>query len=413
MLFSLFRVLIYNSLFCFSTSSCNVILEAARRCRSPVIIRISHASGVHTFADGPYKKGDIRLDQYHPNAAVAGSVALALHVRTVAPFYGVPVILQSETLCLKRLVSWYEGLLVANESHFEQHGEPLYSSHLLDLTTDVVIKKGEDIAIAAQYLKRLDRIKVWLNLKVGGDFGIGPSDDMKEGSGVGDRMTPTTLTASRIWNAYETLSQISDRFSLAVPTGIALPCLGQALVRNQKGLFWFLDEDDVGATAESNNLRCSGISLHEEVSEALPCGRVVQVNVNNIDSLAMHSSSRPGVDGAFSCTNSVAVSSSNKEHRPVSYGRPNSWNDSEALVWCALVMEELRSKGQWHYDKTADFLLETDEGIRALDFGPRKSSFLCSKLRGMLQPMFIPLVLIIICFPVTSCSRRWSLPSYT
>jgi hypothetical protein len=168
-------------------------------------------------------------------------------------------------------------------------------------------------------------------------------------------------------------------------------------------LFWFLDEDDVGATAESNNLPCSGISHHEEVSEALPCGRVIQVNVNNIDSFAMHSSSRPGVDGTYSCTNSVAVSGPNKENRPVSYGPPNSWNDSEALVWCALVMEELRSKGQWHDDKTA----ERDEGIRPLDFGPRKAPFFCIKLHGMLQTMFIPLILIIICFPVMSCLQRW------
>lgn len=44
-----------------------------------------------------------------PNACVAGSVAIAMHVRSVASYYGVPVVLHSDH-CAKKtasMVRWY------------------------------------------------------------------------------------------------------------------------------------------------------------------------------------------------------------------------------------------------------------------------------------------------------------------
>ena len=41
-----------------------------------------------------------------PNNSTAGSVALAMHVRSVAKYYGIPVILHSDH-CAKKLLPWY------------------------------------------------------------------------------------------------------------------------------------------------------------------------------------------------------------------------------------------------------------------------------------------------------------------
>ena len=48
------------------------------------------------------------------DAADAGSVALAYHVRAVARYYGVPVVLHSDH-CAKKLLPWFDGMIAANE----------------------------------------------------------------------------------------------------------------------------------------------------------------------------------------------------------------------------------------------------------------------------------------------------------
>merc|ERR1712238_637698 len=81
-----------------------------------------------------------------PNAAAAGSVALAMHVRCVAKYYGVPVVLHSDH-CAKKLLPWFDGMIEANEAFFAQYGEPLFSSHMLDLSEE---PDEENIAICLE-----------------------------------------------------------------------------------------------------------------------------------------------------------------------------------------------------------------------------------------------------------------------
>ena len=88
------------------------------------------------------------------NACAAGSVALALHVRAMAPYYGVPVIMHSDH-CAKNLLPWFDGMLEADEAYFAQFGEPLFSSHMLDLSEE---PDEENIAICVQYFKRMGKI---------------------------------------------------------------------------------------------------------------------------------------------------------------------------------------------------------------------------------------------------------------
>ena len=85
------------------------------------------------------------------NSCAAGAVALALHVRAMAPYYGIPVIMHSDH-CAKKLLPWFDGMLAADEAYFAQYGEPLFSSHMLDLSEE---PDDENIAICVQYMKKM------------------------------------------------------------------------------------------------------------------------------------------------------------------------------------------------------------------------------------------------------------------
>lgn len=50
-------------------------------------------------------------------ASIAGAVAMALHVRQMAKFYGIPVVLHSDH-CAKKLLPWFDGMLQADEVSF-------------------------------------------------------------------------------------------------------------------------------------------------------------------------------------------------------------------------------------------------------------------------------------------------------
>jgi fructose-bisphosphate aldolase class II len=54
-----------------------------------------------------------------------------------------------------------DGLLDADEKYFEEHGEPLYSSHMIDLSEE---SKEENIAITKKYLQRAAPMKQWLEM---------------------------------------------------------------------------------------------------------------------------------------------------------------------------------------------------------------------------------------------------------
>ena len=56
-------------------------------------------------------------------------------MRQVAKLYGVPVILHTDH-CQKSWLPWFDGLIEASEEYFEKNGEPLFSSHMLDLSEE-------------------------------------------------------------------------------------------------------------------------------------------------------------------------------------------------------------------------------------------------------------------------------------
>ena len=73
----------------------------------------------------------------------------ALHVRTLAKVYGVPVVLHTDH-CAKKLLPWVDGVIAAGEEYFAKNGEPLFSSHMLDLSEQPI---AENLEISARNLE--------------------------------------------------------------------------------------------------------------------------------------------------------------------------------------------------------------------------------------------------------------------
>merc|ERR1719384_856144 len=144
------------------------------------------------------------------NACAAGAVALALHVRTMAPYYGIPVIMHSDH-CAKKLLPWFDGMLEADETYFAQYGVPLFSSHMLDLSEE---PDEENIAICVEYFKKMAPMKIWLEMEIGITGG--------EEDGVNNEdVDPEKLytTPEQVYAVYEALSKIGPMFSIAAAFG--------------------------------------------------------------------------------------------------------------------------------------------------------------------------------------------------
>merc|ERR1719453_943186 len=118
-------------------SSCSIsgCLEAAKKYGGPMMIQFSRGGGQFYAGKAADNDGDA--------ACIAGAVAGALHVREVAKLYGVPVILHTDH-CMRSWLPWFDGLIEANEDYFEANGEPLFSSHMLDLSEEPREEDGVD-----------------------------------------------------------------------------------------------------------------------------------------------------------------------------------------------------------------------------------------------------------------------------
>jgi len=128
----------------------------------------------------------------------------------MAPYYGVPIILHSDH-CAKKLLPWFDGMIEANEGYYKQYGEPLFSSHMLDLSEE---PDEENIAICVQYMKKLSAMKIWLEMEIGITGG--------EEDGVNnDDVDPEKLYTSpeQVFSVYEALSPIGPMFSIAAAFG--------------------------------------------------------------------------------------------------------------------------------------------------------------------------------------------------
>jgi fructose-bisphosphate aldolase class II len=187
---------------CTSSSTINAVLEASAKHNSLVMIQFSQG--------GAQFIGGKSCPNKNQEASIIGSIAGAMHVRTVAASYGVPVILHSDH-CAKKLLPWFDGMLKADQEHFDKHGEALFSSHMLDLSEE---PDEENIAICAEYLKKMAPLGMILEMEIGITGGV--EDGVNNESVSKDKLYSTP---EDVFKVYETLSPISEMFTIAAAFG--------------------------------------------------------------------------------------------------------------------------------------------------------------------------------------------------
>ena len=184
------------------SNSANAVMETAAAVNGPVIVQYSNGGGLFNAGKS--------LNNVNEKAAIAGSIAGALHVHTMAEHYGAAVILHTDH-CAKKLLPWIDGLLEASEKYFATNGKPLFSSHMIDLSEEPL---EENIEICKRYLERMSKIGMTLEIELGI---TGGEEDGVDNSDVDSSKLYTQ--PEEVAYAYEQLKNVSDRFTVAAAFG--------------------------------------------------------------------------------------------------------------------------------------------------------------------------------------------------
>lgn len=184
------------------SNSANAVMETAAAVNGPVIVQYSNGGGLFNAGKS--------LNNVNEKAAIAGSIAGALHVHTMAEHYGAAVILHTDH-CAKKLLPWIDGLLEASEKHFATNGKPLFSSHMIDLSEEPL---EENIEICKRYLERMSKIGMTLEIELGI---TGGEEDGVDNSDVDSSKLYTQ--PEEVAYAYEQLKNVSNRFTVAAAFG--------------------------------------------------------------------------------------------------------------------------------------------------------------------------------------------------
>lgn len=184
------------------TNSVNAVLETAKAVNSPVVIQFSNG-GAHFFSG-------LGLTKENQIGAIAGGISGALHIHNVAKLYGVPVIIHTDHAA-RKLLPWIDALLDAGEQYFKTNGKPLYSSHMIDLSEELLT---ENIETCKKYLARMSRIGMTLEIELGV---TGGEEDGVDNTGIASSRLYTQ--PEDVAYAYEELSKVSDRFTIAASFG--------------------------------------------------------------------------------------------------------------------------------------------------------------------------------------------------
>lgn len=180
------------------SDSVNAVLESAKKADSPIIIQFSN--GGAAFYAG----------KACPNGNILGAIAGAKHVHLLAKEYGVAVILHTDHAS-KKLIPWIDELIKASMEHKKAYGVPLFSSHMLDLSEESL---EENIKICEEYLRILSELDISLEIELGV---TGGEEDGVDNTGIDNSLLYTQ--PEDVAFAYEKLSAISDKFSIAASFG--------------------------------------------------------------------------------------------------------------------------------------------------------------------------------------------------
>jgi len=184
------------------SNTINGVLETAAKLKAPVIIQFSNGGSIFNAGKSLSNEGQ--------QAAILGAIAGAKHIHTLAEAYGATVILHTDH-CAKKLLPWVDGLLDASEKHFAETGKPLFSSHMLDLSEEPL---HENIEISVEYLKRMSKMGMTLEIELGI---TGGEEDGVDNSDVDSSKLYTQ--PEEVAEVYEALKAVSDKFTIAAAFG--------------------------------------------------------------------------------------------------------------------------------------------------------------------------------------------------
>lgn len=184
------------------TNSINATLETAAKVNSPVIIQFSN--GGAQFIAGKGMPND------NLQANIMGAISGALHIHTVAKYYGVPVVLHTDHAA-KKWLPWISALIDAGEQYHKEKGQPLFSSHMLDLSEEPI---EENIETSVEFYKRMEPLGMGIEIELGV---TGGEEDGVDNSGVENEKLYTQ--PKEVAYAYEHLKEVGDLFTVAAAFG--------------------------------------------------------------------------------------------------------------------------------------------------------------------------------------------------
>ena len=187
---------------CIGTNSIISCLEVAREAKAPIIIQFSNSGAAFVAGKG--------LDNSDHSASILGASLGAKIVHELAEKYEVTVLTHTDHAA-KKLLPWIDGLILENQKFFETSKKPLFSSHMLDLSE---LSLQENLSLSAEYFEKLSQLGITLEIELGV---TGGEEDGVDNSDIDSSKLYTQ--PQEVFEAQQTLSKISDKFTIAASFG--------------------------------------------------------------------------------------------------------------------------------------------------------------------------------------------------
>lgn len=184
------------------TNTINATLETAAKVNSPVIIQFSNGGAQFIAGKG------MPNDKLQGN--ISGAISGALHIHNVAKYYGVPVVLHTDHAA-KKWLPWISGLIDAGVEFKKEKGQPLFSSHMLDLSEEPL---EENIHTSVEFFKRMAPLGMGIEIELGV---TGGEEDGVDNSDVDNEKLYTQ--PAHVEYAYTELSKVGKLFTVAAAFG--------------------------------------------------------------------------------------------------------------------------------------------------------------------------------------------------
>lgn len=184
------------------TNTINATLETAARVNSPVIIQFSNGGAQFIAGKG------MPNDKLQGN--ISGGVSGALHIHNVAKHYGVSVVLHTDHAS-KKWLPWISGLIEAGEQFFKERKQPLFSSHMLDLSEEPL---EENIHTCVEFYKRMKPMGMSIEMELGV---TGGEEDGVDNSGIENEKLYTQ--PQHVAYSYTELRKVGNMFTVAAAFG--------------------------------------------------------------------------------------------------------------------------------------------------------------------------------------------------